>query len=75
MTKIKNALLVLVLPVVIIILWFLATQHNWVNQSVLPSPQKVWNSLYKLIQTGSIWQHIGSSLSRVLKGYGIGAVS
>lgn len=75
MIKIKNALLILVLPVTILVLWFLATQHNWINQSVLPSPQKVWNSLYKLIQTGSIWQHIGSSLSRVLKGYAIGAVS
>ncbi len=75
MTKIKNVLLIWILPVMLIILWFLETQHNWVNQSVLPSPQKVWASLYKLIQTGIIWQHIGSSVSRVLKGYAIGAVS
>ena len=74
MTKAKSFIAVWILPVFIIGLWFVSTSKNWVNKSVLPSPEKVWDSLSNLISTGKIWGHIGSSLGRVLKGYALGAV-
>ncbi|MCD8152798.1 MAG: ABC transporter permease [Clostridiales bacterium] len=68
-------LLVWIVPIVILVLWYVCSNRNLINQSVLPSPQKVWNTLAQMIVKGTLWKHIRVSLLRVVKGYLIGAAS
>lgn len=72
---IKEWILLLLLPILFMVMWQVASVNGLVNPSVLPSPQKVWLALVKQISTGSLWKHILSSLLRVIKGYFIGAVA
>ena len=71
-SHISNILLAVAIPVLAIVLWFLASAHKWINPSILPSPEKVWASLLKLIDNGSLKKSILSSLGRVVRGYFIG---
>ena len=69
----KKIIWTLLIPVTVAVLWQYTTSHGLVNRSILPAPQKVGDSLTKLITSGKLWNHIASSLVRVLKGYLIGA--
>lgn len=65
----------LIIPAVMIILWFVLSAKGLTNTSVLPPPEKFWSALVQQIESGALWNHIGHSLGRVLKGYLIGAAA
>ncbi len=52
------------------VLWFLATNLNWVDTLFLPAPQQLFESLITLFSQGyidtTLGQHISASLMRVL---------
>lgn len=73
--KIKNLVLLLVIPILVFVLWWYCSSANLVNSSILPSPQRVWDALVKQIEKGSLWVHISSSFIRVLKGYLVGTLA
>jgi taurine transport system permease protein len=59
-------------------LWTLAAQLDWVSDLFLPGPGEVWSALLDLLQNGyksrPIWVHAGLSLERVFGGFVTGAV-
>lgn len=73
--SIKNVILTLFIPIVVCILWQICSENGYINKSILPSPEKVGQSFIKLLQNGSLFKHIVSSLVRVLKGYLIGTLA
>lgn len=67
--RIKKIALGLVVPVVILIAWFLATQYGSIPSGILPSISSVGETFANMIKTGQLQQDLLVSLARVLKGY------
>jgi len=64
----------LVGPAVLLLLWFVATGRGWVDQTTLPSPQKVWGAARTLAASGQLQDHLLISLQRAAIGLAIGVV-
>ncbi len=62
----------LVVPVIAILLWALASRLELVNSALLVSPAKVVDTGWNLITSGQLWLNLRSSLVRELTGLGIG---
>lgn len=62
-----------VLPVLLLLVWHLATATGWVRQTVLPSPWTVFNSAAQLWLAGTLQQDILVSLRRIGIGFALGA--
>jgi sulfonate transport system permease protein len=73
--KTATVLISLILPVIIILLWYFGSVAGSFNQSIIPAPQKVGEAFRKMIENGSLWQHILASFGRVLRGFAIGAAA
>jgi sulfonate transport system permease protein len=73
-SKITTVLISLVLPVLIIIVWYVGSVNGVVNVSIIPAPSKVIGSFEDMIGDGSLGQHILASFSRVFRGFVIGSV-
>lgn len=69
----SKILLSVLLPVLIMIFWYIGSNQNWFNPSIIPTPHKITVQLRKIILDGSLWRHIITSFQRVLYGYAIGA--
>lgn len=74
-TQTATLLISLLLPVVIVLTWYLGSDHGFLNTAILPSPQKVGASFRQMATDGSLWKHIAASFSRVLRGFAIGAAA
>lgn len=67
-------LLGLIVPIVLLVLWWLVTDVLNVFTNVqLPAPQRVFNAGVGLFESGALTVHIGISLQRVLLGFAVGA--
>lgn len=62
-----------VLPVLLLLVWHLATATGWVQQTVLPSPWTVFNSAAQLWLAGTLQHDILVSLRRIGLGFALGA--
>lgn len=58
-----------VLPLLLLGLWLLAVDRQWLPEQILPAPQLVWQSLGELWQSGELQSHAAISASRV--GWGL----
>lgn len=67
-----RALLGAVVPVALLVLWWLATNLGWVPAHKLPTPQSVVAAAGDLAASGDLTKHVGISVQRVLVGFGIG---
>ncbi len=72
--KIKSVLLGILLPAVILLLWFYSTNYTDTPESILPRISTVGKKIAEMVQTGQLQEDLGISLGRVLKGYLIAAV-
>lgn len=61
-------------PLVLLLLWWVGAEREWIAPQVLPAPLAVWDTLADLLRTGEIWPHLGISLARVFAGFGVGLV-
>jgi sulfonate transport system permease protein len=68
-------LLGLVLPVALGLTWEVAVRSGLATGRLMPPPSKIFAALLALAQTGELWLHSSATLSRVLGGFAIGAVS
>lgn len=54
----------------VLLIWFIITALQWVSPIFLPSPQAVFHKFIEVSQQGfmkaTLWQHLASSMSRVL---------
>ncbi|MFT4268209.1 MAG: ABC transporter permease [Xenophilus sp.] len=74
----KYLVLAVLSPVAILALWALAASLHWVAPIILPSPQKVLASLWRMVHSGyadvPLSTHLGASLRRVGLAFLAGAV-
>lgn len=73
--KISDITLSFLLPILLIVFWYVGSGRNWFNPSIIPTPHKMNVQFEKIISDGSLWQHILTSFGRVLYGYFIGALA
>lgn len=67
--KIKQVLLGLIAPAVIVAAWICATHFGSIPTSILPRISMVWQAFLEMLQSGQLWNDLSVTLSRVLKGY------
>ena len=51
------------------IVWILVTRLGVFNSYVLPSPARVLESFFKMLETGELFEDIIISFARVLRGF------
>lgn len=61
-------------PVVLLLLWEMASRSGIVDARFFPAPSGVLVALAKGLMGAELWGHIGISLSRILIGFLIGAI-
>lgn len=74
MKKIKTLLLGLLIPVLVLILWWYVTTFGNTPESILPKIRTVGKTISEMLKDGSLQKDLATSLKRVLEGYLISAV-
>ena len=66
----KNKVIKTCISIIILLsIWTIVTEMNLVNSYVLPSPFKVLDSFFRMVQSGEIFEDIYISYIRVLQGF------
>ncbi|MFH1346516.1 MAG: ABC transporter permease [Pseudomonadota bacterium] len=56
-------------------LWQLAGSAGWVNPLFLPPPSAIALSIWKLAQSGALWNHVSASVVRIGAGWILGTMA
>lgn len=72
LTPITARLTPWLLPLLLVVLWQLASSAGWLSTRILPSPQAITHTFWRLIRSGELWQHLSISTWRALTGFAIG---
>lgn len=64
--------LIILAPILVILLWQIACNQNWINGVLLPSPKRVVTAFQSLWRSGKYQQHFAASLQRVALGFACG---
>ncbi|MGY2271705.1 MULTISPECIES: ABC transporter permease [Pseudomonas] len=67
-----DALLRLISPIVLLLLWELASQVGWIPARVIAAPSQIGGTLWAMIASGELGKHLLVSLQRALFGLSIG---
>ncbi|MGN1224357.1 MAG: ABC transporter permease [Ruminococcus sp.] len=70
-----SVLISLILPILLLVFWFVGSNKELFNPSIIPTPHKMWLQLTRMISDGSLLEHIAVSFRRVILGYLLGAAS
>ncbi len=73
-TVIRKTILALVIPVIIIMIWFYTTTYMVIPKGILPTIPDVGQTFLEMLKSGQLENDIEVSISRVLKGYCISVV-
>lgn len=73
--QLKNIILLVIAPVVLLTVWELGCKYGFINSSILPSPSKLLETTIRFIKNGKLGNHLAISGIRVIQGFSIGAVS
>lgn len=65
----------LVLPVLLIVAWTVATRLGLVNKHIVAGPEKVITRAVEVAREGALLEHLGASLWRDLLGFAIGTIA
>lgn len=65
----KSILMGMIVPVMVVILWYLATTFGSIPSSLLPSLKMVGDAFLTMTQSGQLQNDLMISLGRVLKGF------
>ncbi|VVO27065.1 ABC transporter permease [Pseudomonas fluorescens] len=63
-----------VVPGALVILWWLATDRQWVDTRIVASPQAVIDSAWLAASNGELWRNLSASLQRNLIGFAVGGL-
>ena len=72
--QLSHNIIGIVLPIIIIIIWYLLSITETVRNNLLPPPKEVIDELLNLSSDGTLFSHILITLSRVFYGFVFGAV-
>jgi sulfonate transport system permease protein len=64
----------IVLVAAVIVLWVFMDKNGRLNPVIMPSPEKVVDTVKSLIEKGTLWANLLISVERVLKGYLLAAI-
>jgi len=56
-------------------LWQLAGSAGWINPLFLPPPSAIAVAIYRLAESGALWQHLSYSIMRIGTGWILGTVA
>ncbi len=70
----NKKLFYILIPATLLFVWHMITSFKLVNPLFLASPYEVFSHLFAGFASGSIYQDLGSTLYRVLVGFGIAAI-
>lgn len=73
-TVVRKTILALVIPVIIIAIWFYTTTYMAIPKGILPTIPDVGQTFMEMLKSGQLENDIAVSISRVLKGYCISIV-
>ena len=77
-SKIKESsssfLLAIWIPAILVILWSVGTNNGTLNNSIFPTPQRLFSSWEEMILSGKYLNHVLSSFGRVFKGFFMGSL-
>lgn len=73
-TVIRKTILALVIPVIIIMIWFYTTTYMVIPKGILPTIPDVGQTFLEMLKSRQLENDIAVSISRVLKGYCISVV-
>lgn len=71
----RNLALGLLLPLLLLGLWWLAAEEEWMRANQLPSPGAVLTEMLGLAETGELWVHLGATGYRIFWGFFAGAAA
>jgi sulfonate transport system permease protein len=71
--KISLIFTALIVPLVILITWEYMSRAGQIKALILPAPTDILNAYIDLIKSGQLFDNLGISIYRVLKGYLVGA--
>jgi sulfonate transport system permease protein len=60
-------------PLAVLVLLEVVSRAGWVAANLLPPPSEVLNTLWWLLQQGSLLAHVAASSARVFTGFAVGA--
>lgn len=72
--RLRKLILGLTIPLVILVIWYLATVYGSIPVGILPTFPMVGNAFVEMVKSGQLQQDILVSISRVIKGYLLSAV-
>ena len=64
-----------VIPLVLLALWWAAVRFGWSTSPLLVAPSKVWETGVDQVVSGKVFAALGASLWRDLVGFAIGAIA
>ena len=67
-----KGLLPWLLPILLIVIWQIASSTGLLQSRVLPAPTAVVSAFWHLLISGELWQHVKVSAGRVLLGFLVG---
>ncbi len=67
------AVVSLILPAALLLLWWTASDRGWLAEQILPHPVYVWETLRGMAVNGELLYHTTISFQRVLIGFALGA--
>jgi sulfonate transport system permease protein len=72
LSRIGNSLVPWALPALLIVAWQIASQTGWLSTRILPSPEAIVVTFWKLSVSGELLQNLAISSWRAAIGFGIG---
>lgn len=63
-----------VVPVGLLLLWWLAAALHWVDTKIVASPPAVLEAAWQAAASGELWRNLGASLQRNLSGFVLGGL-
>ncbi|MDM1765874.1 MULTISPECIES: ABC transporter permease [unclassified Acinetobacter] len=58
-----------VIPILLLLVWSIVTQQQWIDRALLPLPQQVWQVFVESWQSKELFENIGYSLARNTAGF------
>lgn len=55
--------------------WQLGSFYGWIDSLILPSPLEIFEALARLVESGDLWKHLGSSIQRLAFGWTLGTIA
>lgn len=70
----KNKFIPFVVPILLLIIWYILTEFNFVNTKLFPSPVEVVQAFITMTASGELIKHTWASAQRAIIGFTIGGL-